>query len=509
MASLQELQRALFPSARLVGGRAASAERGAREVGWVRVMRSRVPAFEGLDPGDLVIIPGSALAVVAPDAPRIADVATALARAGVPGVLLVGLDGRDALHTLGEAAVAAGVTVLDLGSADPVALERSVIGFLVNQRAELDRRAAELETHLTRVALEGRGLGDLAGVIGGFLGRAVVVEGRSGEALAVHAPVEVPTAAAAAARYLARPGDGVALRVPIPAPAGEPGPGGHLILLGDDPADEAERVATDRAASLLALELARGEAVRLAREETRRGDPLPADGPPWVVILARQGPGGGRDDVAGREATRARIRQLAPARRLGLRGSSESLEIRLVAAAPADDPDGMGIAARVAAALGRTVALSSPFDDAPTRPAAEAAARATLEAADLLAAPPPVVLAARQPAYRLLGNVRNLPDGPRQARALLAPILVGSAERQRDRLATLAAVVGSASLGDAAARLGVHRNTIAYRVSRLEGLGGWDLSDPDLRLALAIATRLVQDAQELLDTSILNRNLSS
>ena len=39
---------------------------GEREVGWVRVLKSRVPAFDALEAGDLAIIPGPALAVVAP-----------------------------------------------------------------------------------------------------------------------------------------------------------------------------------------------------------------------------------------------------------------------------------------------------------------------------------------------------------------------------------------------------------------------------------------------------------
>jgi DNA-binding PucR family transcriptional regulator len=38
----------------------------------------------------------------------------------------------------------------------------------------------------------------------------------------------------------------------------------------------------------------------------------------------------------------------------------------------------------------------------------------------------------------------------------------------------------------------VHRNTIAYRVARLEDLGRWDLADPDLRVALTIATRALR-----------------
>ena len=124
-----------------------------------------------------------------------------------------------------------------------------------------------------------------------------------------------------------------------------------------------------------------------------------------------------------------------------------------------------------------------------------AVAYLALEAADLVPGPPRVVRAERLPAYLLLGNVRNLPDGLRQARELLGPILVGRPDVQRERLDTLRAVLGSASLGEAAARLGIHRNTVAYRVHRLEQTGEWDLSDPDLRFALELAARIVQNHQ--------------
>lgn len=518
MAALHDLHQALFPTARLVGvGAQEATDDQEHEVQWVRVLRSRVPAFEALEPGDLAIIPGPSLAVVAPDPGRINDLAVALIEARVPAVLLVeGDGGSDALAALGEATSSAGLTTLELGRTDPVALERSVIGFLVNRRAELDRRAADLEARLARSALLGSGLDVLAATIGSFLGRAVVIEGRRGDALAVHAPADVPAAAAAVARYLAHPKGAGALRVDIPAPADEPGLGGRLVLLGAGASDGPDRIAAERAAGLLALELARGAAVRHAREDTHRGDPLPADGPPWVVILASQEPArrddpagrtdparrddpAARDDRAAREATRAELRLLLPPRRLALRGSAESLELRLVAAAPPDDPSGLVAAERISAFLGRTVAISRPFHEPTARPAAEAAARSTLEAADPLRHPPAVARADRLPAYLLLGNVRNLPDGLRQARELLAPILVGRREIQRERLATLSAVLGSASLGEAATRLGVHRNTIAYRVARLERMGDWDLSDADLRFALALAARVLQNAQVLED----------
>jgi DNA-binding PucR family transcriptional regulator len=167
----------------------------------------------------------------------------------------------------------------------------------------------------------------------------------------------------------------------------------------------------------------------------------------------------------------------------------------MVAAAPADDPAGLQVAGRVAAFLRRTVAVSRPFAEPGERPAEEQIARATLEAAATLDEPPAVARASRLPAYRLLGNIHNMPDGLRQARELLAPILVGRATVQDDRVATLRAVLETTSLGEAASRLGLHRNTIAYRVARLEALGGWDLSDSELRFALGVAVRVVQHAR--------------
>jgi hypothetical protein len=107
-----------------------------------------------------------------------------------------------------------------------------------------------------------------AATIGAFLGRAVVIEGRRGDPIAVHAPADVPSSAAAVARYLGRPSGGAALRVDIPAPVGEPGTGGRLVLLGDEPPNELERIAAERIVALLALELSRRSSG--ARRDTAR-----------------------------------------------------------------------------------------------------------------------------------------------------------------------------------------------------------------------------------------------
>ena len=501
MATLDDLRHAILPGARMLEG----GDGAPRELAWVRVMKARVPAFDALEAGDVAIVPASALAVVASGPAELDALVDACAGARVGGLILVDVDeevaGRTQLDALEAAVRGRGLATVRVERSDPGQLERSVIGYLVNRGAELERQAILLEERLESLALAGADLNGLLGTIGGFLGRAVALEGPRGEALAVHASPGVADAGAAVAAYHARPRAG-ALRVVLPgAAAGSAGgaaggdAAGSLVLLGERPPSELERVVTGRIAGLLALELARAEAVRRARDTVRRAEPLPSSGPPWVVLVARQRGPGIDDGVEVRDRLRRDLRLLASARRMGLRGDAQSLELRAVLAADQADPDALGLAARIGAFLGRTVAVSRTFDEPEDRPAAEADARATLEAVELLPEPPPVASADRLPAYRMLGHLHNLPDGPRLARALLEPLLTGRADVRREHLATLRAVLDQPGLAEAAAALGVHRNTVAYRVRRIEALTGWRLADPELRLPLSVALRLVQTEQ--------------
>jgi PucR C-terminal helix-turn-helix domain/GGDEF-like domain len=69
---------------------------------------------------------------------------------------------------------------------------------------------------------------------------------------------------------------------------------------------------------------------------------------------------------------------------------------------------------------------------------------------------------------------------------LLGGMVDGSA-RSAEQLRTLEAVLGSRSLGDAAARLGVHRHTVVYRLERIGALLATDLEDPLVRHRLWLA----------------------
>ena len=122
MASLLELHRALFPAARLIGADRLTPDHGARDVSWVRVLRGDALTLESVESTDLVIVPpGMGL--------HPSTLAGELSRTGVPAALVM-----DA----GDDAAPLGVPTFALEGVDVVALERSIIGFLVNQRAELD-----------------------------------------------------------------------------------------------------------------------------------------------------------------------------------------------------------------------------------------------------------------------------------------------------------------------------------------------------------------------------------
>jgi PucR C-terminal helix-turn-helix domain len=495
---LAALAEELFPGATV---HAAPSGAGSRSIAWVRVMRGRVPAFDALEPNDLVIAPAAALAVVAPGATELDALVAALAAVPISGVILAEGDGdgegSGAEDRTGAVLAAAGIDSVRVRRADTDELERSVIGFIVGRGAELERQVSLLESELRRRALEGGGVAGLVATVSAFLGRALAVEVGRGSPILVHAPAEAPGAAAEAARYEAR-GAGrsgpAALRVELPSAAGT---AGSLLVLGAEPASELARVTLPRVAGLVALELARDEAVRGAVDRARRPEPMPAAGPPWVVILARQRDPGGEDDTTSardaREAARRAIRLIAPARRMNLRGDADSLEIRAVAAG--DAAAGAALAERIGALLGRPVAISRPFSNPADRPAAEAEARATLEAALALDRRPRLARADRLAIYRMLGAMHKLADGRQLALAVLAPILDARPDVRRERVETLRAVLGHGGVSEAAAALGVHRNTVAYRLRRIEAATGWQLGDPELRLPLAAALEFVQEEQ--------------
>jgi purine catabolism regulator len=91
--------------------------------------------------------------------------------------------------------------------------------------------------------------------------------------------------------------------------------------------------------------------------------------------------------------------------------------------------------------------------------------------------------------YRLLYALQPLPELAGYRQDVLGPL------RARDRggvlMQTLAAYLATnGSPTDAADRLHLHRNTVLYRLGRIEELLQVDLRDADVRLALHLALKI-------------------
>jgi sugar diacid utilization regulator len=105
--------------------------------------------------------------------------------------------------------------------------------------------------------------------------------------------------------------------------------------------------------------------------------------------------------------------------------------------------------------------------------------------------------------YRLLAEVDGSGEVERFVSSYLDPILVYDARRNTDLVRTLATFFRcGGSLAVTAAALHSHRNTLKYRLRRIQEISGHDLANPDTRfhLQLALQARATMDALRRAET---------
>lgn len=79
-------------------------------------------------------------------------------------------------------------------------------------------------------------------------------------------------------------------------------------------------------------------------------------------------------------------------------------------------------------------------------------------------------------------------------RAFIAPLQAYDARRNSNLLRTLRVYFATgANASEAAERLFLHRNSMLYRLARIEELTGLDLKDPRARLALQLGLLFVDE----------------
>ena len=513
-----------------------------RAVTWANTMRPRLPAFDGLQTGDLTVLSLSILrtfnAQVTPlTLPAIVD---QLAELGVAAIAVVGLarSSDDApfpeelarLVALDEARHRADSRALPLialpSSAPPAEVERAVIAFVLDQR---ERQTASLDT--LRATLRSEALDAL--LAGAYVGEA-----------------QMRARAAQLGYDLTQPHLvlWVELREPPETPARQPGRIGMTALRGA-PADvslRATQLAETLRLTLAAWTLTRlptADAPGVGSQAGANGAPngwgtgttrepfapfatfAPADAPvgaassrtldaphPTPITpldpLGEGAPGTierpALHDYLGEPTTQ--VIALLPLARGDL--SNERSNERSGERSGERGSGGAGATGNVGDLVERIATLLTRTLGAANAPAAfwsaglgepanapAQARRSANEARDAARLGAAIFGSGRvtRPAdlgvYRLLLALRESGELVPFVQRTLAPLLADA--RNGDSLIeTLEAFFASnGNLSEAARRLGLHRNSLLYRLSRARELLGHDLDDPELRLSLQLAIK--------------------
>jgi purine catabolism regulator len=141
----------------------------------------------------------------------------------------------------------------------------------------------------------------------------------------------------------------------------------------------------------------------------------------------------------------------------------------------------------VVAGVGRT-----PGPDTTPFAAMREATRAADIAASIAADSPAALHFARLGALRLIFHLADNPELRAFQRDVLGPLEQSDASRRSEFVRTLDAFLRAGGNHMRAARdLNVHRNTLIYRLERIqELLGGANLEDPEMRLNLQLALKI-------------------
>jgi len=281
MITVKDIWRGALPvETELIGGGAGLE----RRVEWATALRTRPPAFESVKGGEMAFVPVKSI--------KLLD-----ERLDLPQVMQSFADhGGVAMAVIGDVP-AGSIALADTllmpllrlpESAHANDVQQRVVRFILEQRTLLHERQQELHTQLTELALAGAGTPAIVERLAGITGHAVAWQDLDGnvrhasEGAQVAAVLEALKREHAAVRRWAesvtvlasdppvhefRLGGGGLARLVSPVPVRD-GIGGLVSVIAPEAGlDQVARLAVARAASACAIELDRERAVRTARDE--------------------------------------------------------------------------------------------------------------------------------------------------------------------------------------------------------------------------------------------------
>ncbi len=536
---MAEAQRFALPRSRLRAGAAGLS----RRVSWATALRSRPPAFEPRGGGELVLASQDTLAGLAQidHTLTLSRILEGLAQAGAAALAVAGRVPADAVRKADEL----GLPLIEL--AEEISLldvERGIIRLVLDRYNALQSRATDLYRHLAQLLHDDRGLDEIIREAAAATGRLIAFEDSQFRLKAVAAPPEMalppldgaglssveersrlsamvrhqplsgatpPTVLLPAARWrLERAVAPVLTRERLR---------GFISICGEAQAvTEFDQLAAGRLAAICALELAKEDAV-LAAEQRVQGD--------LVQYLLRPD---GDVESAGRYAAQA---GLAPESTLAVyvlelapdaaRGSAQAAveamnryfrraavpavtrldaaeitvicEVARGAAAGAEArlrSLGEQVVATISHEAGHAVAAgaSRPHQSVAALPQAAREAREALRIGRRVYGPGRLVAYDDLGLYRILYALRDTPELSAFFEQTLGPLVEYDRRTGLNLVETLEVFFTChGNLTQTAKRLGLHRNSLLYRIDRIREIGRLDLEDPETRLSLQVALK--------------------
>lgn len=522
---------ALPPGTQLVGG-----QRGLdREVRWVITLRPRPPGLVGLKGGELVLVGADTLRAL-DDRLTLARALDQLSQAGVAAVAARG--GIDQAAIIRADALGFPLLSIPL-DASLTQSEQDALRLLADRQAETLELTRQVQQQLTELLIAGHGLPAIVDRLAVLTRRAVAVEDATGVRQLSGAAVILPDrtqvvealertrprllawidgrrvpAADPPTQHFRLEIDGIG-RIVAPIAADDDALAFLSLIAPHESLGRLDALSASQGATVCALVLARERAVLQAEDRLRRdvvtdllsgaftsdsalleraerlGFNLAVPHLPIALRLTAEPPAALQRP---HEVVGTLVRELG---RLGVSAPVGVLGETIGLAYPLDGGEPAAVAARVhrlvAQASGRVV--SAGVGRPGVGPAAIAqgyreADRALVIARRLF---PPGALTFFQNlgVHRLLLALDGHPELGAFYEETLASIDQYDRANRSELLPTLEAFFAADnSLAETAARLHLHRNTVAYRLRRIEQISGHQLADPEIRLALHLGLRV-------------------
>jgi purine catabolism regulator len=529
--TLRDLLAGTFPANTRVLAGAAGLD---RTVSWVVVLRPRPPALPPLRGGELALVSLAALRRLEPPL-TLKHAVERLAGRGVSGIAVLGEPDEAGI----AAADAFGLPLLVLpDDTNLPELQGEITHVISERRTLLFNHGIEIQRRLTELAIAGRGVDAVVRALADLTGRTALLQDETLRVVEVasaggHAPDAVQALQPDDAGGLLRAGQ--PLRASDPPTARLEGANGlarwvalvivdgavvgYLSLVGPtDALGELDRLAVSQAATACAYQIARERAVAAAEERVRGeflGDLLESLALTEEAALERgrylgydlSGPHVGlvfaddRPAVAGRPAAMPGWRAVAAMVQRAFGGQIPWLvrRERLIILCPAGE--GVARAAAVAeearqrAAALRGVAVSAGLG---REQRGLSGLRQSVREAEQALAIAQHLLGGNQTApfdrlgvFRLLFALHGSAELEAFHDELLSPVVAYDERHNADLVHTLEVLFAQGgNLQRAAEALYVHRNTLAYRLRRVEELTGLRLDDPEAALRMHLALKI-------------------